>query len=153
MALQVKSVVVADDKKADGVWVDYPDEDGVRFRLRYLGGEDYQDHVAERMEKARRGRRSIPAEIQRRIVTDALVKFVVRGWEGVEEEPGKPFEFTKDNCKWFLDHSDKVRQFVINESNNLDNFISDDEGDGPEGELKSGAPVDAAVGSRPSASA
>lgn len=146
MGLEIKSVIGAQSEKKGGVWVDYPDEDGVRFRLSYIGNDDYQDFVSQKMMKARRGRRDIPAEKQRAIIVEGLVKYVVKGWEGLTSG-GQPFEFNPANAKMLLEQSSVIRDWVVSEANSLDNFSGEhDEEDSPSGDMKSRAPLEPRVG-------
>ena len=141
MGLEIQSVIGDSDQCKEGVWVDYPDEDGVRFRLCYLGNNNYQDFVSERMMKARKGKRQIPSERQREIITQGLIRFILKGWEGLTTN-GQPFPFSPENAKALLEQSGVIRSWVIEEANDLDNFAGSEEaGESPTGDIKSGAPV------------
>ena len=145
MALDIQAVIGDSGQRKDGVWVDYPDEDGVKFRLAYLGNNDYQDFVSERMMKARRGRRDIPSDKQRKIIVEGLVKHILKGWEGLSSG-GENFEFNPINAKVLLEQSATIRDWVITEANSLDNFGTSQEDESPTGDIKSGPPVGSRVG-------
>lgn len=146
MGLEIQTVIGDKGERAEGVWIDYPDEDGVRFRLAYLGNDNYQDFVSERMMKARRGRRDIPADKQRAIICQGLLKFILKGWDGLEAN-GQPWEFNPANAKQLLEQSSVIRDWVISEANSLDNFSGEpSEEDTPTGAIKSGSPVEPRVG-------
>ena len=123
---------------------DDPENDGVAYQLRYTDDE-YYDYITERQMKARRGRRDIPPEKNREIVIDALAKFIVKDWKGLEIEgaDGKlePFEYSVENAKKLLDMSDYVRNLVTREASALENFSEIKEKESPAGDLKSGSDV------------
>lgn len=113
----------------------------MRFRLCYLGNNNYQDFVSERMMKARKGKRDIPAERQRAIITQGLVKFILKDWEGLTTN-GQPFPFSPENAKLLLEQSGVIRSWAIEEANDLENFSGSEEADSsPTGDIKSGPPV------------
>lgn len=146
--MDIKKIVADTEDTTEGAWVDYTEEEGVRFKLAYIGSDKYQDFVNEKMTRARRGRRDIPQDKSRAIIVEALARFVLKGWEGIEEG-GEPLPINTENAKRLLT-SFKVREFVANEANDIDNFGSNGtrpvEDDTPVGDMKSGAPVAPPVG-------
>lgn len=146
--MDIEKLVGNVDKKKEGVWLNYPPD--MEFRLAFLQNKDYQHYVSDRMMRARKGKRNFPVGKSEEIITEALVKFIVKGWKGVTTS-GAPYEFNAANVAWLLNEYPDFRNWVIEEASDIENFGGksaepSDEEDGPEGELKSGPEVAAPVG-------
>ena len=118
--MDIKTITTSTETK-EGVWIPYPDDSDVSFKLAYTGENEYVDYTTERLTKARRGRRDVPQERVRAIMIDALSKFIVRDWKGLESD-GKPWPYSVENAKNLLTSSTKLRDFVVNEASEMDNF-------------------------------
>ena len=87
------------DNMAEGVTVDLGDSSTVTVTS--TNAKKYQDYISERLKPYRNGikNKSIPDEqlgkIFSQITDQALADVVVLGWEGIQDENGKPIAYSK----------------------------------------------------------
>jgi hypothetical protein len=134
--MDINDVIGESSVQSEGVWVEYPLEEGVSFKIAYLGTDSYQDYMQAKVFKLRRGRRDIPPEKLRPHVVAAIMKFILKGWKGWTDK-GKEFEFNEENAKKLLEKSSVIRDFILREADNLENFKTESEEERPvEGDSK-----------------
>lgn len=155
--MELNDITREDSSQTEGVWVEHPTSD-VSLRIASASSDQYQDYVTKRFNQARRGRRDLPPETSRRIITDAILKFILKDWKNITAD-GKPVEFNEKNARTVLESKSvlaaSLREFIVDSATNPDNFINES-GDGAEpmkGEsetaadlLKRGPTVEATVG-------
>lgn len=121
-------------KQQDGIWAKH--ETGAEFLIVYSESKECRDFTSKEMSKARmknRYRRDIPAEKMTEITLDLLVRKIVKDWKGLENK-GQPFPFSPDNCRYLLENSAVLRDFVSAEAADPENFgIKLEPDDQPEG--------------------
>lgn len=92
--------------------------------VKAFGRKKFQEMQAEEQRAKRRGKEVDPMtldEAEELAVETAYVRII--GWEGIEEG-GKAVEFNEANAKRILKEHSWIREQVIEESDNVSNFLS-----------------------------
>lgn len=79
----------------DGDWVEIPEWPGVRLKVRSINSKDYQVGRQFLVQKLTRrlGRQPTNPEMEPELGR-LVAKHLLRGWEGIDDDAGKPLEFT-----------------------------------------------------------
>lgn len=95
--MRLSSIKINGAAIEQGAWVgDIPSLPGVRLRVRGIGNHDYRRLEAKLTRELPRERRVLsldPADAEE-IETRCLAETVLLGWEGIEDDAGKPMEFS-----------------------------------------------------------
>lgn len=151
--MDIKSFT-GDESRAEGVWIPHHDDPNTQFKLTYVGENNYRDYIAQKFARARKGRTFIAAPKERAIILDAIIKFLLKDWKGITKD-GEEYPFNHENARKLLFDSPALRDFIVFEADNIENFgggeaeeEDDEEGkvSTPVEQTKSGAPVAASVG-------
>jgi hypothetical protein len=157
--MRIKDIFGDSVQQQEGVWVEFQPgvtkgdkviESPVQFKLAFSGAKDPQNYFIRRLSKSRRKMRrgELPAEVTQAITLDMLVEHIVLGWSGIEDNDGKLFEYSKENCRVLLEGSVQLRDFVASEASDVDNFggkLGSEGEETAEGATKSVARGNAAV--------
>lgn len=91
--------------------------------VKAYGRKKFQEMQAEEQRAKRRGKEVDPMtldEAEELAIETAFVRLI--GWEGIEEN-GKAVEFNEANAKRILKEHSWIREQIINESDNVSNFL------------------------------
>lgn len=155
--MDFESLLTPNPKQTDGVWIYFADS-GMEFLIASARQRSHQDFIAKRFNDARRGRRNLPEDVANRILVDGVLRNILKGWRPKDaanwfkNKDGSDVPFNKENARKLLEgdsaEASRIRDFIIEESQNDFNFSREDEEDGektesasPAEQLKSGSEV------------
>lgn len=115
----------------EGVWMDF--DDGIGNILKVLvarsdGNPHYEATLTKLMapyrKKMERGK-SIDNNVAKRIMTKVLAKEILLGWDenALLDDEGKPVKYSEANAIELLTTDGDLREFVSNESGDINNFL------------------------------
>ena len=118
-------------KELEGVWLDF--DDGLGNILKVLiarsdGNPHYEATLTKLMapykKKMERGK-SLDNEVAKRIMTKVLAKEILLGWDEsvLLDDEGKPTKYSEENAIELLTMDNDLRDFVSNESGDINNFL------------------------------
>lgn len=151
--MDIGKIIGDKPQQEDGAWIPFNEDKSVEFLLVYSDSRKPRNFFTAGFSKLRRKARGgiPPVDKQQELTIDMLVLHVVKGWKGLEQKnsEGKlvPFEYSEANCRKLLTESSVIRDFVAGEAGDIENFgavldAEEIQEGGPNGEMKSGAPVE-----------
>lgn len=105
-----------------GIWLDFPN--GASFKVARMGGSNKGfNRVFRRRTKAyKNSLDSMPDEMLEQISVDAFVDGCLLDWEGIVGRDGVEIPFSKENATKLLKDLPELRDNLINEARNFENF-------------------------------
>lgn len=109
-------------KETEGVWVEW--EHGVSLLIARLNNPGFQARVrvltAKHTKEIRSG--SFPDEEMEGVSKSAMAHHVLLGWKNIEDEDGKPLEYSNEKALELLNEPDlrDMYQFVLTQANERD---------------------------------
>jgi len=103
----------------DGVWVDFGG--GASFKIASLENRDFTEAFRKASKPYTDLGREISLDQQEEILSDLLARYIVIEWKGVFDS-GKEFPYSVDNAVRLMTEISKVREWVLLQSKNLQNF-------------------------------
>lgn len=122
MRFDLNSVKQDPVKRSDGVWVDLVE--GARIHVASLTSEAFQAWFRKKTAPYTKMGRDVPADVQRGVMLEGIVKFVLLDWEGIYENDVL-LPFSEENAKRVLTEVDWFLERVLEESRNIANFVAD----------------------------
>lgn len=118
-----------DDRAQAGVRVHY--RDGIWLRIAHIGNAAYRRAQFDAFRPHRRRMRAgeMPLEEIAKIETRLIAEHVLVGWENVDDEAGKPQPYTVDAGVEALTKFPRLRDFVLDEARDFDNYRAEEEED------------------------
>ncbi len=151
--MKIDDVIGDKAAQAEGEWIEF--KPGISFKLIFSAKGKPRDFFQKGLSKLRQKHRgNIPFDKQQDLTLEMLYKLVVLDWKGWEqddpENPGQsiPFPYSRENCQRLLTDSTVIRDFVAEESCDIENFggkLDADEEDTAKGAMKSSASLDPRV--------
>ena len=154
--MQIETLIPDEKLAKEGKWIEYPEEEGVAFKIAYYGNDAYEVKLRKLAVAARR-RGKVNLQQQTALEVESMLGTVLLDWRGLgkgydEEGKEKPYPFSIENARELLMASKKVREFLSFEVTRLENFQpepieveaevipggSPELGDGASADLKSG---------------
>ncbi len=138
--MKIENVIGNESAQEGGEWIEY--KPGVEFLLVHSSKGKPRDFFQKGLSKLRRKHRGdVPFDKQQLLTLEMLILFVVKGWKGwTQTDPNddtKEIEFpwSLANCRKLLTDSTVIRDFVAEESGDIENFGGklDDDADAKEG--------------------
>ena len=112
------------DEEQAGIWLDYGP---FRFLLARAGGANrrYAACVERKLRPHRAAINSgaLDEELGATLLAEAYAETIVLGWEGIEDETGKPMTFNKKNVVKLLTDLPDLFQALRAEAENRANFV------------------------------
>ncbi len=143
MPLNIGKFIADPKPQEEGVWINFDEDQGVAFKIAYIGNAKYERKFSQLSLKARRktrGRELDPRAFTQ-LTNTAMIGTILLDWRGLKDDD-KEFTFNEENAERLLKESKVFRDFIQEEAMILDNFQTLDteaKEDGPTGDLKSGA--------------
>jgi hypothetical protein len=107
-------------KTQDGVWADY--EIGLRFKIARMNNPRYRKHLAAlKQSQLREVRRGNP-ELILELTTQAMAKYLLLDWEGLDEDDGTAIPYSIGKSAEILRESQDIYEFVEETSMDSDLF-------------------------------
>jgi hypothetical protein len=121
--MDIEKLVADPQLEKEGKWFVYDADEGVEFKLGYIGSKSYNRKLTRLLFAARRGRQggNIPAGKQEEVQIESMIGTILLDWKGLDAN-GQPFVFSEANAKELLTRSIEVRAFIQNEAGVLSNF-------------------------------
>jgi hypothetical protein len=110
--------------ETEGVWKQYEENAGVKFKIARAGNTKYLKAVdfAEAPYKKKIRQDKLGTEKQIEIQCRAMAKGILTDWEGLESS-GAPLEYNEDNAYLVLRHNPDVREFIHLQATQQENFF------------------------------
>lgn len=112
----------------EGSWGEF---EGSKFLIVHSGNIRFQRTLARlqapHRQKIERGRMD-PAELKN-ILCRAMAEALILDWRNVLDKKGNEAPFSKENVEIALKQNDLFREFVMDFSNDMNNFREDEEAD------------------------
>ena len=105
-----------------GIWLDFPN--GASFKVARMGGSNksFNRKFRQRTKSFRGNVEAMPDEMLEQISVDAFVDGCLLDWEGIVGRDGVEIPFSKENAKKLLKDLPELRDNLINEARNFENF-------------------------------
>jgi len=109
-------------KEKDGVWVDA--DEGLRLKIRRSGNPDYNNFIRERSKGLGRALRHSAKGIEElsKVTKQGASKFVLVGWENLEDENGNAIPFSPEKALEIFELSQDFFEMVMEFANDRQNF-------------------------------
>jgi hypothetical protein len=119
--MEINRLLGDKEQQESGTWVTH--ETGAEFKIVYSESKVPRDYVAKRMSKARMKSRKafVSGEVMAEITLDLLVDHIVLDWKNITNN-GEPYEYSKEHCRWLLENSPILRDFIAIEAQDAENF-------------------------------
>jgi hypothetical protein len=116
-----------DKQKAEkGVWITL--DEGGKVLLAKIGSHAYDlaiaKHTRDYQSKIRLGK--LTTEDMKKISILVEAETVLLNWEGLEEEPGKPLPYSRENAIYVLTEYPEFRAEIVEYANDRSRFQSQD---------------------------
>lgn len=129
------------EQETKGKWFEYED---ARFLIAANQNPVHRRALMKLGKRLQRALRREEPEAQETLLIEGMADGVLLGWENLTAG-GQPYMFNRENAVKLLRQSRVLREFVAEQSMNLQNFV--DEGEAAaQADTKSGAPVAPPVG-------
>ena len=103
-------------------WVEF--RDGAKFKLRYSGTDEPEAALVDRAQNMQlTGADSTKDKLS--MMMEHYAEDIVMDWEGLTDDQGKEFKYSKENALYLLRKAKNIRDFVQTESSNIKNFKED----------------------------
>jgi hypothetical protein len=89
--VKITSLRIDPDRASKGVWFDW--DHGVRFLIARIGNPNFDERLRELIEADQAAGKSAP-EAQEAATIQAVAETLLLGWEGLDDDNGKPLKWT-----------------------------------------------------------
>lgn len=117
------SKVLPDEKKSNqGVWVKFQKWEDAEFLIANSKTKNYRFFAAGKMRPdPTKNEKEYNTEQALNMSIDTMAEKVLLGWKGIQLD-GKEFVYSVENAKWLLNQAMDLYDFIVEQSNNQENF-------------------------------
>lgn len=137
MPLKINSLMASDKLASEGVWVDMdggPSEpEGWRVKVRWSNCPEYRHGLAELIKPHKRKltkNNDLPVKLMEKISTEAVARYVVIDWEGIQDDDGKDIPYDHKLCMQYMLKSPEFAEMINGAAGNLSLFQDEEEDSG-----------------------
>ena len=128
MALNLDTIIEDDSKLNDGVWIDFPEADGVELLIASANGTAYRDAMQKAVKKLPKNRKAWTENKLLSVQLPLIAAHILLDWKGIEitdEKTGKA-KAVKYSTEVGLEYLKKVRilrDFVVGQMTEAENYL------------------------------
>lgn len=127
--LVLDDMIDDEEKLNNGVWVDFPEAEGVAVKIASSNSDAYRTGMAKAADKLPKNRKAWTEKMLLNVQLPLIAKHIVIDWKGMNtrDKSGKvkPIKCTEAAALEYLKTSRKLRDFVVGHMTDEDNFLRD----------------------------
>ena len=115
--------------ETDGVWVDFPLDESIRFRIARDGNKQAVKYAADLSKREYRKIKLHDLDKMRDFENKILANSIIKDWEGlVDETTNEEFPYSKENAMTLLEMPElhDLREWIITQSKTMTHFLKEE---------------------------